>query len=365
MIELNHISKDFGNGQRQVHAVRDVSLSIEKGEIFGIIGFSGAGKSTLVRCMNLLERPTAGTVTVDGQELTALATKELRQARKKTGMIFQHFNLMPSRTVFGNVAYPLRGSGLSKADIREKVQRLLDLVEIGDKADAYPRQLSGGQKQRVAIARALANDPKVLLCDEATSALDPQTTKAILSLIRHLNETLGITVVIITHEMAVVKEICGRVAVMERGRVVEQGEAFSIFARPREPVTRSFIRTTSNLQKIEELIAQDSPVVRLKPGELIVRLSYVERSPSEPVISEASRRFDVSLNIIFADIEIIQGVLPLYFSITHVGCEPLTLHDTAVLFPRECPPPCADLSLILNYKDSLFVDQALLGIYEI
>ena len=186
MIELNHISKDFGSGPGQVHAVRDVSLSIEKGEIFGIIGFSGAGKSTLVRCMNLLERPTAGTVTVDGQELTALATKELRQARKKTGMIFQHFNLMPSRTVFGNVAYPLRGSGLSKADIREKVQRLLDLVEIGDKADAYPRQLSGGQKQRVAIARALANDPKVLLCDEATSALDPQTTKAILSLIRHL-----------------------------------------------------------------------------------------------------------------------------------------------------------------------------------
>ena len=365
MIELNHISKDFGSGQLQVHAVRDVSLSIEKGEIFGIIGFSGAGKSTLVRCMNLLERPTAGTVTVDGQELTALATKELRQARKKTGMIFQHFNLMPSRTVFGNVAYPLRGSGLSKADIREKVQRLLDLVEIGDKADAYPRQLSGGQKQRVAIARALANDPKVLLCDEATSALDPQTTKAILSLIRHLNETLGITVVIITHEMAVVKEICGRVAVMERGRVVEQGEAFSIFARPRELVTRSFIRTTSNLQKIEELIAQDSPIVRLKPGELIVRLNYVERSPSEPVISEASRRFDVSLNIIFADIEIIQGVLPLYFSIKHVGCEPLTLHDTAVLFPRECPPPCADLSLILNYKDSLFVDQALLGIYEI
>ena len=329
MIELNHISKDFGSGQLQVHAVRDVSLSIEKGEIFGIIGFSGAGKSTLVRCMNLLERPTAGTVTVDGQELTALATKELRQARKKTGMIFQH------------------------------------LVEIGHKADAYPRQLSGGQKQRVAIARALANDPKVLLCDEATSALDPQTTKAILSLIRHLNETLGITVVIITHEMAVVKEICGRVAVMERGRVVEQGEAFSIFARPREPVTRSFIRTTSNLQKIEELIAQDSPIVRLKPGELIVRLNYVERSPSEPVISEASRRFDVSLNIIFADIEIIQGVLPLYFSIKHVGCEPLTLHDTAVLFPRECPPPCADLSLILNYKDSLFVDQALLGIYEI
>ena len=320
MIELNHISKDFGSGPGQVHAVRDVSLSIEKGEIFGIIGFSGAGKSTLVRCMNLLERPTAGTVAVDGRELTALAAKELRQARKKIGMIFQHFNLMPSRTVFGNVAYPLRGSGLSKANIREKVQRLLDLVEIGDKAGAYPQQLSGGQKQRVAIARALANDPSVLLCDEATSALDPQTTKAILSLIKHLNETLGITVVIITHEMAVVKEICDRVAVMEGGRVVEQGEAFSIFARPREPVTQSFIRTTSNLQKIEELIAQDSPIVRLKPGELIVRLNYVERSPSEPVISEASRRFDVSLNIIFADIEIIQGA-PIGGTVAIIGGE--------------------------------------------
>ncbi len=320
MIELSHINKDFGTGPRQVHAVRDVSLSIEKGEIFGIIGFSGAGKSTLVRCMNLLERPTAGTVTVDGRELTALPAKELRQARKKIGMIFQHFNLMPSRTVFGNVAYPLRGSGLGKAEIREKVQKLLDLVEIGDKADAYPRQLSGGQKQRVAIARALANDPSVLLCDEATSALDPQTTKAILSLIKHLNETLGITVVIITHEMAVVKEICGRVAVMERGRVVEQGEAFSIFAKPMEPVTRSFIRTTSNLQKIEELIAQDSPIVRLKPGELVVRLSYIERSPSEPVISEASRRFDVSLNIIFADIEIIQGA-PIGGTVAIIGGE--------------------------------------------
>ena len=307
MIELNHISKDFGSGPRQVHAVRDVSLSIEKREIFGIIGFSGAGKSTLVRCMNLLERPTAGTVTVNGQELTALPAKELRQARKKIGMIFQHFNLMPSRTVFGNVAYPLRNSGLSKGEIREKVQKLLDLVEIGDKADAYPRQLSGGQTQRVAVARALANDPSVLLCDEATSALDPQTTKAILRLIKRLNETLGITVVVITHEMAVVKEICGRVAVMEQGRVVEQGEVFSIFAKPREPVTRSFVHTTSNLQKIEELIAQNSPLVRLKPGELIVRLNYVERSPSEPVISEASLRYGVVLNIIFADIEIIQG----------------------------------------------------------
>ena len=307
MIELTHISKNFASGGRTVHAVQDVSLSIGKGEIFGIIGFSGAGKSTLVRCINLLERPTSGSVTVDGKEMTALSARELRQARKKIGMIFQHFNLMPSRTVFGNVAYPLRGSGLSREQIADKVHRLLDLVGIGDKAEAYPKQLSGGQKQRVAIARALANDPNVLRCDEATSALDPQTTKAILRLLKNLNEKLGITVVIITHEMAVVKEICDRVAVMEHGRVVEQGEVFNVFADPRQEITRSFIHTTSNLRKIEELIEEDSPVVQLKPGELIVRLSYIQRNVSEPLISTVSRKFDITLNIIFSDIAIVQN----------------------------------------------------------
>ena len=307
MIELTHISKDFASGGRTVHAVQDVSLSIGKGEIFGIIGFSGAGKSTLVRCINLLERPTSGSVTVDGKEMTALSARELRQARKKIGMIFQHFNLMPSRTVFGNVAYPLRGSGLSGEQIADKVHRLLELVGIGDKAEAYPKQLSGGQKQRVAIARALANDPNVLLCDEATSALDPQTTKAILRLLKDLNEKLGITVVIITHEVAVVKEICDRVAVMEHGRVVEQGEVFNVFAAPRQEITRSFIHTTSNLRKIEELIEEDSPVVQLKPGELIVRLSYIQRNVSEPLISTVSRKFDIVLNIIFSDIAIVQN----------------------------------------------------------
>lgn len=307
MIELTHISKDFGTGQKQIHAVCDVSLSIDKGEIFGIIGFSGAGKSTLVRCINLLERPTEGTVTVVGKELTTLRPKELRQARKKIGMIFQHFNLMPSRTVAGNVAYPLRGSGLSKQEIGEKVYRLLELVGIADKADAYPNQLSGGQKQRVAIARALANDPSVLLCDEATSALDPQTTKAILHLLKQLNDTLGITIVLITHEMAVVKEICHRVAVMEHGRVVEQGEVFNVFANPRQEITKSFIHTTSNLQKIEELVAENSPVVQMQPGELIVRLSYLQRNVSEPLISTVSQRFHISLNIIFADITIVEA----------------------------------------------------------
>ena len=309
MIALQHVSKVFAGSDKtkQVHAVDDVSLTIQDGDIFGIIGFSGAGKSTLVRCINLLERPTSGSVEVDGQELTRMSAKELRQARKKIGMIFQHFNLMPSRTIFGNVAYPLRGSGLSKEEIREKVHSLLELVGIAVKENAYPSQLSGGQKQRVAIARALANDPKILLCDEATSALDPQTTKAILSLLHHLNQTLGITIVVITHEMAVVKEICNRVAVMDHGKVVEEGTVFSVFATPKEPITRDFIKTTSNLQKIEELIADDSPVVALKPGERIVRLSYVERNPSEPLISLITQKFGITLNIIFADVEIVQN----------------------------------------------------------
>ena len=309
MIALQHVSKVFAGSDKtkQVHAVDDVSLTIQDGDIFGIIGFSGAGKSTLVRCINLLERPTSGSVEVDGRELTRMSAKELRQARKKIGMIFQHFNLMPSRTIFGNVAYPLRGSGLSKEEIREKVHSLLELVGIADKENAYPSQLSGGQKQRVAIARALANDPKILLCDEATSALDPQTTKAILRLLHHLNQTLGITIVVITHEMAVVKEICNRVAVMDHGKVVEEGTVFSVFATPKEPITRDFIKTTSNLQKIEELIADGSPVVALKPGERIVRLSYVERNPSEPLISLITQKFGITLNIIFADVEIVQN----------------------------------------------------------
>lgn len=320
MIDFVNVSKVFGNGRHEVHAVEDVSLSIEKGEIFGIIGFSGAGKSTLVRCINLLERPTSGSVIVDGKEMTSLSPKELREARKKIGMIFQHFNLMPSRTVFSNVAYPLRGSGLSKQEIADKVHKLLELVDISEKENAYPSQLSGGQKQRVAIARALANDPKVLLCDEATSALDPQTTKSILQLLKRLNQQLGITVVVITHEMAVVKEICDRVAVMEHGRVVEQGDVFSIFAAPKQPITQSFIRTTSNLRKIEEMIAADSPVVRLQPGELIVRLSYVQRNVAEPLISKVSQMFNITMNIIFADIEFVQDA-PIGGTVAIIGGE--------------------------------------------
>lgn len=307
MIYLKHICKIFiDDNKKEVHAVNDVTLTINDGDIFGIIGFSGAGKSTLVRCINLLERPTSGTVEVDGKDLTKLSDRELRESRKKIGMIFQHFNLFPSRTIFGNVAFPLQGSGLSKEEIKVKVRKLLDLVGISEKENAYPSQLSGGQKQRVAIARALANDPDILLCDEATSALDPQTTKSILDLLKNLNKELGITIVVITHEMAVVKEICNRVAVMEKGKVVEEGDVFSIFANPKEKLTQNFIKTTSNLRKIEDLVNEDSPVVKLKPGELIVRLSYIEKNISEPLISSMTEKYGVILNIIFANIEIIQ-----------------------------------------------------------
>ena len=307
MIEIKNVSKVFKGEKSDVHAVNNVSLTIRDGEIFGIIGFSGAGKSTLVRCINLLERPTSGEVLIDGQDITKISARELRSARKKIGMIFQHFNLMPSRSVFDNVAYALKGSGKSKNEIREKVRELLKTVEMADKEAAYPSQLSGGQKQRVAIARALANAPKILLCDESTSALDPQTTKQILNLLKKLNSVFGITTVVITHEMAVVKELCDRVAVMDHGRVIEQGESFSVFADPKEPLTKTFIATTSNLKKIHELIAENSPAIALKPGEIIAKLSYTERSVSEPLISTISQKFGIVLNVIFADIDFIQG----------------------------------------------------------
>ncbi len=310
MIELAGISKSFVTKGKNVEAVKDVTLHIKEHEIYGIIGFSGAGKSTLVRCINLLERPDSGKVILGERELTNLSDKELREARKDIGMIFQHFNLFPSRTVFQNVAYPLKGRGLSKEEIKEKVLELLKLVELEDKENAYPSQLSGGQKQRVAIARALATDPKVLLCDEATSALDPQTTHSILKLLKQLNQNLGITIVIITHEMAVIKEICDRVAVMEHGKVVEEGEVFEVFANPRQEITKAFINTTSALRKIYDLLEENSPVVALKPGEKILKLQYLEKSVSEALISTISRKFNIDCNIIFASIEII-GDAPL------------------------------------------------------
>ncbi|MBD5128914.1 MAG: ATP-binding cassette domain-containing protein [Ruminococcaceae bacterium] len=307
MIELKNVCKTYVTAGSELHAVNDVTLSISDGDIFGIIGFSGAGKSTLVRCINMLERPTSGRVLIDGKDITGFSAKELRAARKKIGMIFQHFNLMPSRTVLDNVVYALRGGGLSRAQMREKALKLLSLVEIADKADAYPSNLSGGQKQRVAIARALANDPKILLCDEATSALDPQTTRQILALLKKLNEDFGITIVLITHEMAAVKEICSRTAVMDHGNVIEHGETFSIFADPREKLTKDFIATTSNLKKIHTLLEENPAAVPLNDSDIVVKLTYTERSVSEPLISAVTQKFGVLLNIVFADVDIVQG----------------------------------------------------------
>ena len=306
IIELKNITKTFVQDGKTFNAVENASVSIEKGDIFGIIGFSGAGKSTLVRAINLLGRPTSGTVTVKGKDFLTLSQKELREERKKIGMIFQHFNLMKSRNVFDNVAFPLKRSGLTKKQIAEKVHSLLELVEINDKSENFPSQLSGGQKQRVAIARALANEPDILLCDEATSALDPTTTKSILKLLKKLKDQLGLTIVIITHQMEVIKEICDKVAVMEKGRIVEQGDVFSIFANPQDEVTKRFIRSTSNLSKVEELIAQDSPVVHLEKDEKLVRFTYIKKNVSEPLISAISRLYEVTINIIFAEIEIVQ-----------------------------------------------------------
>lgn len=232
MIRLEHVSKTFQTKDGEVQAVKNVSLHIQEGEIFGIIGFSGAGKSTLVRCINLLERPDSGNVYLEDKDLLKLTPKELRVERQKMGMIFQHFNLMKSRTVYDNIAMPLEHIGWDKNRIKQRVSELLELIDLEERKDSYPSQLSGGQKQRVAIARALANNPKVLLCDEATSALDPQTTQTILDLIKKINREMHITVVIITHEMAVVKEVCDHIAVMENGRVVENGDIVSVFSDP-------------------------------------------------------------------------------------------------------------------------------------
>jgi D-methionine transport system ATP-binding protein len=305
LVELTGISKTFRGAARAVEAVRNVSLSVAEKEVMGIIGYSGAGKSTLVRCINLLERPDSGKVVVDGVELTTMNELELRHERKKIGMIFQLFNLMRSRTVFENIAYPLRGS-MPREQIAGRITELLELVDMSDKRDSYPSQLSGGQKQRVAIARALANHPKVLLCDEATSALDPQTTRSILKLLQRLNETLGITIIVITHEMGVVKEICDKVAVMEEGRIVEEGDVFSVFSSPRENITKEFINTTSNLSRIYDLLEEKSPMVRLGGDDLLIKLMYTKRNVSEALLSAASRRFDVEFNILFADVEIIK-----------------------------------------------------------
>ena len=307
MIELRNVTKTFKSGNREVHAANDISFTVNDGEIFGLIGFSGAGKSTAVRCINLLERPDSGQVILDGVDLMTLKGRELRRQRRKIGMIFQQFNLFASRTVKENIIFPMKGRGYKKAEMEEKAKKLLELVELSDKADSYPSQLSGGQKQRVAIARALSTDPSILLCDEATSALDPQTTLSILELLKKLNSVLGITIVIITHEMHVVKEVCDRVAVMEDGKIVECGDVYDIFASPVADKTKSFIRTASNLTKIYKLIEENAAVTALKPGESLIKLTYTKHSAGTAVVSEVSRKFGIDFNIIYGSFELLGG----------------------------------------------------------
>ena len=288
MIELRHIVKDFGTGEAAVHALRDISLTVEDGEIFGIIGLSGAGKSTLVRCINLLERPTSGSVIVDGRDLTSMTDRELRTARKSISMIFQSFNLLMQRSVLANVCFPMELAGVKKEDARRRAMELLELVERPDKANAYPVQLSGGQKQRVAIARALASDPKVLLCDEATSALDPKTTRSILALLKKLNRELGVTVVVITHEMRVVEQICSRVAILDNGEIQETGPVAEVFSNPRSEAGR-------------RLVLPEGEKIHVLPDNRLVRLVFNGASATEPIIATLASEQGIRLNILSAD----------------------------------------------------------------
>ncbi|TKI05880.1 methionine ABC transporter ATP-binding protein MetN [Martelella alba] len=307
MITLSHITKHFTQGTRTISALSDVSLHVPAGQIYGVIGASGAGKSTLIRCVNLLERPTSGTVLVNGQELTDLPERQLIIARRQIGMIFQHFNLLSSRTVAGNIALPLELDNQPKNAIHDRVAELLALVGLEEKADAYPANLSGGQKQRVAIARALASNPKVLLCDEATSALDPATTRSILSLLKDINRRLGLTILLITHEMDVVKRICDQVAVISQGRLIEEDTVSEMFSHPKTPLAQEFIKSTLHLDIPEDYQARMSPAPA--PGKIpILQLEFTGQSVDAPLLSEAARRFNVNNNIISAQMDYAGGV---------------------------------------------------------
>lgn len=292
MIRLENVSKTFRVKRKEVHALQDVSLHVKKGEIFGVIGYSGAGKSTLVRCVNLLEKPTNGRIFVADHELTAMSHHELNKARRKIGMIFQGFNLLKTATVRENVALPLRLSGINKAEIDERVKKYLDIVGLRERADSYPAQLSGGQKQRVAIARALAHEPDVLLSDEATSALDPETTEAILELLLKINEELGVTILLITHEMDVIQKICDRVAVMDEGRIIEQGTVLDMFSNPQHETTKRFVNNVFHDSLPEHIVSS------LQSTGKIVTLSFVGDASTEPALAILSRKFDTSPNIL-------------------------------------------------------------------
>lgn len=304
MIQLIDIHKTFKIENREVEALKGVNIHVKKGEIYGVIGFSGAGKSTLLRMINLLEKPTSGRVVIGGQDLLALNEKQLRNARKKIGIIFQHFNLLNSYNIFDNVAEILRMNKMPKQEIKRKVDELLKLVGLEDKAKAYPSQLSGGQKQRVGIARALAMDPEILLCDEATSALDPQTTESILDLLQDINKELGLTIVLITHEMHVIKKICDQVAVMENGQVVEQGSVLDLFSVPKHHTTKNFIRTVFDDDIPEEMVKK---IPKVGSYSTRLRLSFRGDAAMDPVIDNISSKFEVVTNILYGSITSIKG----------------------------------------------------------
>ena len=308
MIKLNNITKIFTLPDKKLTALDNVSLHVPKGQICGVIGASGAGKSTLIRCVNLLERPTHGAVIIDDVDLTQLSDAELVKTRRQIGMIFQHFNLLTSRTVFENVALPLELENKSKAEIQEKTTALLTLVGLSDKHNVYPANLSGGQKQRVAIARALASDPKVLLCDEATSALDPATTQSILKLLKEINRTLGITILLITHEMEVVKRICDQVAVIDKGRLIEQGTVSEIFSNPKTELAQEFIRSTFHITLPEEYLENLSDTPKHAKSYPIIKFEFTGRSVDAPLLSQASKKFGVELSILTSQIDYAGGV---------------------------------------------------------
>lgn len=308
MIQLSHIEKTYDSPSGPVKALKGIDLTIERGEIFGIIGLSGAGKSTLIRCINMLERPTAGKVIVDGQDMTVMSEKELRKARKNIGMIFQHFNLLSSATVYDNIAFPLRLSHTPEAEIKKKVLPLLELVGLADKAHQYPSQLSGGQKQRVGIARALASEPKVLLCDEATSALDPQTTRSILELIQDINRKLSLTVVVITHEMQVIKDICDKVAVIENGVIAEQGTVLEVFTNPQKPITKDFISVLLSNELPAAFRGGEVSKEPLPGAYLLLRLTFIGESADDPVLAGIIRKFpEIEVTMLFGNLDQIKS----------------------------------------------------------
>ncbi len=307
MIQLIDVSKVYGEGKKAVHALRNINLHVPEGKIFGVIGSSGAGKSTLLRTLNLLEPPTQGKVLFDGKNLNDLSNQELMTARRKIGMIFQDFNLLSSRTVFDNIALPLELEKLPQRKIQDRVHELLNLVGLQDRLAAYPSQLSGGQKQRVAIARALAPSPKVLLCDEATSALDPQTTRSILTLLKEINIRLGLTILLITHEMDVVKSICDEVTIINNGHLIEQGPVSWFFGNPKTQLAREFIESTFHL-KIPEEYQSRMTSTRSPKNYPLVKLGFTGATVDKPLISEASRLFHIDISILSADIEYAGGI---------------------------------------------------------